>query len=267
MKVLDYGRSFSLATGPGTEPRFGVESRTRISDERTGETFDYIRTASCKAEATFGAGGLFYEDNYDGSRIFGPDATIWYRLKSSVRPGWRRDGRTLVRADAWGGPVEHRLVEVEAEELADEEAVVRATHEFLPIVAQTEIWDDAARLRAVIEYPVKTMNTVAGKHIEAFAKDYNPPFDVMDTAGKRGVYQVDTGPVAFADLAMACERHADRVSLAYVAFNAPDMAHFIILAPTPVRTDGAEGEEVCKVHHYSRRVSLPARNRLYAIAM
>ena len=98
-------------------------------------------------------------------------------------------------------------------------------------------------MRALIEYPVKTLNTNR----------------------QRKVYQVDTGPIAFPDLSLAGERNVDRISLAFVAFNAPDSAAFVIEAPTPVEEPGTRDRKVATVHHYSKRVSLPARNRLYAV--
>jgi hypothetical protein len=54
----------------------------------------------------------------------------------------------------------------------------------------------------------------------------------------------------------------DCLRLAFVAFNAPHFADFVIEQPTPV----IENEkEVCQVYHYSRPISLPAANRLLAI--
>ena len=97
-----------------------------------------------------------------------------------------------------------------------------------------------------IEYPVKTMN-------------------IHDS---RDLYQVDTGPLAWPDLSTRPERLVDSLALAFVAFNAPDFADFVVEAPTPI-TDAAlaqEGQELCKVHHYSRVLTLPATNRLYALA-
>ena len=95
-------------------------------------------------------------------------------------------------------------------------------------------------MRAIIEYPVKTIN-------------------IND---ERDIYQVDTGPVAWPDLSRRCERNVEAISLAFVAFNVPHFADFVIEAPTPI-VEG--GREVCRVHHYSRRVSLAARNRLFCV--
>ena len=63
------------------------------------------------------------------------------------------------------------------------------------------------------------------------------------------------------DLRERRERLADLLSLAFVAFNAPDFADFVIEAPTTI----GEGEAATEVFHYLKLVSLPATNRLFAI--
>lgn len=158
----------------------------------------------------------------------------------------------------------HHLVEVEADELTTDEAIVQATHEFVPLIAQTEIWNEKTGLVAVMEYPIKTMNTVLPGDMQRFNKDFAPKhlFKAMDTIGRECVWQVDTGPVAFPDLEMACENHAERISLVYIAFNLPDIVDFVVIQPTPIEK---EGKEVTTVHYYSRYVHLPARNRIFAI--
>ena len=93
----------------------------------------------------------------------------------------------------------------------------------------------------------------------------------MNTHRGRNMYQVDTGPVAFPDLTRRHERNVDGISLAFVAFNEPDHASFVLEVPTPIlseNTKGAKvekGTELCNVHHYSHRLTLPAKNRLYAV--
>jgi len=75
-------------------------------------------------------------------------------------------------------------------------------------------------------------------------------------------YQVDTGPVAFPDLSRRHERLPDALSLAFVAFNAPHFADFVIEDETAILQDD---RELTRVHHYSRILSLPAKNRIFAI--
>ena len=87
----------------------------------------------------------------------------------------------------------------------------------------------------------------------------------MFDGDERSIYQVDTGPVAFPDLTRRHAVHEEGMSLAFVAFNSRNFSDFIIDVPTPVMEHGTYGKQLCEVHHYSKRLSLPAENRLYAI--
>lgn len=233
MTPLDYGRSFLIGLVASNEVRFWVESRTRIIDGRTGRTEEYCQTGSCKSEHTFAERELFHEDNYDFLPIFGPEYGVIYRRTAKLSPTYKS---VVATEEMWGGQIYHTVEAPRYEELTDLPAILEATREFHPIVAQTEIWNEETGLRAIIECPVKTMNT----RREPMA------------------YQVDTGPIVFPDLSTRETRVADGLSLAFVAFNAPHFADFVVEVPTPV-ADGVA------VHHYMQRISLPAINRVYAV--
>lgn len=241
MDILDYGRSFLQGNWPNNRVRFWVESRTRIIDERTGRTEDYIQCASCKSEDTFATKDLFYADNYDFLPIFGPELGVVFRRKAYINPNYRS---VQPVAEMWAGQT-YRLQVVPpgpggARLLTTTAQIRRATDEAWPLVAQTEYANPSTGLRAILEYPIKTMN-------------------IHDA---RDLYQVDTGPLAFADLASRPDRLVDTLRLAFVAFNAADWADVIVEEPTPITQDG---KEVTRIHHYSRRVTLKAQNRLYAV--
>ena len=239
MIPLDYGRSFLIGKCPENEVRFWVESRTRIIDEKNNTTEDYVQAASCKSEDTFAERDLFYEDNYDFLPIFGPEHGVIFRRKAWLNPAYKTCKKTN---EMWGGQ-DYHLIEASAfEELGTIEAIINATHDFRPVVAQTELWNADTNLRAVIEYPVKTLNT----------------------SQQRRVYQTDTGPVAFPDLTRRHERHVDSFSLSYVAFNAAHFADFVLEVATPACNPKESGNAPL-IHHYSRRLSLTTKNRLYAI--
>ncbi len=243
MRPLDYGRSFILGRWPENEVRFWVESRLRISDEQKGLSEDYVQCASCKSEDTFAERNLFYEDNYDFLPVFGPEYSLIYRRKAWLNPNYRSCSRS---SELWAGQVYHLVEAAAVEELDTTEAVIRATHAMRPIVAQTEFCNVEAGLRAIVEYPVKTMNTQR----------------------QRQVFQVDTGPILFADLARRQPRLVDCLALAFVAFNVPHFADFVVEAPTTVGVGKAAtaADASASVYHYSQRVTLAALNRLYALA-
>ena len=237
MVPLDYARSFMIGRSPLNEVRIWVESRTRIIDERDGVTEDYIQCASCKSEHTFAEKDLFQEDNFNFLPIFGPEYTLIYRRKAWLNPNYRSCLKTV---DLWDGAAERFVESGDLQELTTPREILQATYDNRPIVAQTEIWNSDTGLRAIIEYPVKSLNTVR----------------------KDDIYQIDTGPLAFPDLAQRSEKLVDLISLAFVAFNAPHFADFVIEVPTAIET--ASGTDGTQVHHYSRIISLDAENRLYA---
>lgn len=238
MKPLDYGRSFLMGKWPENEVRFWVESRTRIIDERDGRWEDYIQCASCKSEDTFAAQGLFYEDNYDFLPIFGPQFGLIFRRKAWLNPDYRD---CLKVEDMWGGQEYHLVEGGSWQELGGAEEVLGATRQWQPIVAQTEIANSETGLRAIIEYPVKTLNT----------------------RRRDNAYQVDTGPVALPYLSERRERLVDTISLAFVAFNAAHFADFVVEQATGA--ESARAIEGVHVYHYCGGISLLAKNRLYAL--
>ena len=212
--------------------RFWVESRTRIISEASGQSEDYVQVGSCKSEHTFARENLLHEDNYDFLPVFGPEWSVVYRRHADLRDSYREIRRSQ---EWWNGQQYRLIVGREVEELTSAAAVRQATYDAVPIVAQTQVRNAETGLQAILEYPVKTMNT-------------NRASDL---------YQVDTGPVAFPDLSQRRARHVEALSLAFVVFNAPHFADFVLEAPTRV------GDE--QVYHYSKRVSLAAVNRLYAV--
>lgn len=56
MIPLDYGRSFIISNATRNEVRFWAESRTRIIDDKTGLSEDYIQVGSCKGERAIRCG-------------------------------------------------------------------------------------------------------------------------------------------------------------------------------------------------------------------
>jgi hypothetical protein len=232
MEPLDYGRSFLQGKWAENRVRFWIESRTRLIDPDRAAPIDYYQCASCKSEDTFAPKDLFLKDNYDFLPIFGPEDGVIFRRKAWLNTDYRQIRKS---AEMWEGQV-YKLVRPRKMRLLRSNQEIRAaTDSGVPIVAQTEISDPKTRLRAILEFPVKTMN-------------------IHD---KRDLYQVDSGPVAFPDLSRRHPRPAESLSLAFVAFNAPGSADFVMEEPTTI-------PDATRVHHYSRLMSLPAGNRLYS---
>lgn len=214
-----------------------TKSRTRVIDEDSGRFEEYYQCGSCKGEHTFADEDLFIEPNFDFMPIFGPSLGVIFKRWAAVDDRYKV---TRPTPEMWGGPRYMLRTAETATELQSFDDIRDATDEGRPLVAQTEIWNEETALRAVIEYPVKTMN-------------------ILD---ERRVYQVDTGPVAFPDLSTRREVHAHGLKLAFIAFNRAGFSDFVIEEETPVCR---EGQTVAQVHHYSKIISVAAENRLYAL--
>ena len=236
MTPLDYGRSFLIGKGRTNEARFWIESRTRVFDEREGICEDFYQTASCKSENTFHHRDLFRRENYDFLPIFSAGYGLIFRRPAYFSVRYRE---TRPYAEMFGGYDLHLVEGRRIRELPSNASIREETYRFAPLVSQTEIRNDETGLRALIECPVKTMNT----------------------RREDDRYQVDTGPLAFPDLSSRPTRLVDSLSLAFVAFNAPHFADFVIEAPTAVDSRHPD----LQIHNFSKIVSLPARNRLFAV--
>ena len=237
IECLDYGRSFISGTAPFNCVRFWVESRTTIFDDEAGTAVDYYQCASCKSEHTFAEQDLFQGDNYDFLPILGDGYWLVFRRPARISPRYRTVSTT---GELWGEPKMMLHNAVGVTELDTFEKIRDATAAGLPIVTRTEISNHETGLRAVIECPTKTMNISLDK----------------------SMYQVDTGPIALPDLTKRFEPQIDCMSLAFIAFNAPHFADFVIEQPTPVVEDE---QEKCQVYHFSSPFSLPAKNVVLAL--
>src|SRR5690606_15704011 len=236
---IDYGRSFFCNTAEFNSVRMWIESRTRIEDTRSGQSITYYQGASCKSENTFGASDLFYEDNYDFLPIFGEGHVLVFRRFAEKREDRYRSVKKM--EEMWGAdPVIYVPVPETVTELDSFEKIRDATAAGIPIVTQTEFHNKETGLTAIIEAPCKTMNISHPKKM----------------------YQVDTGPVAFPDLNKKYNPQINSLSLAFIAFNQPHFADFVIEAPTEIKN---EGKTVGTVYHYSKLLTLDVKNRIYGL--
>ena len=112
-------------------------------------------------------------------------------------------------------------------ELEGNQSVVDATLENRALVSRTELEDEASGVRAVLEYPVKTMN-------------------VLRSPVR---FQIDTGPIIVPDFASEAELAVARLDLAHVVYNLFDRGELILRKPVAVgggrrrdRRDGLLGE-------------------------
>ena len=231
---LDYGRSFINTKATSNSPRFWIESRCLISDPSTGETAEYYQCGSCKSEHTFAEKDLFQEDNFDFLPIFSQRETVIFRRRSR----WTGEYHEVAGA-IWGGTVPSQRV-FTGRVLTTPEEIFEAMSSGKPLVGQTELRDKASGRKAIIEYPIKTINWHRGNK----------------------VWQVDTGPVIFPDLSVPAAQWSRNIKLAFIAFRTEDWADFVVEQPTPIM-DGEK--EAAKVYHYSGIIHLDTRNVIIAL--
>jgi len=232
IECLNYGRSFICNTSTANSVRFWVESRTVLYDDEAGTKLIIYQCGSCKSEHTFAEENLFQEDNYDFMPIYGGEDMLILRRHADARDGYRQLRKVK---DIWGEPEMRLRYGRTVTELQTFEQIRDVSATDTPLAAQTEITNHETRLRCMMEYPIKTMN-ISIDH---------------------GLWQVDTGPIAFPDLTRRFEPPLDCVRLAFAAFNSSDSCDFVMEQPTPILRDE---QEVCKVYHYSNPVRFPARN-------
>jgi hypothetical protein len=221
METCDFSRSFItfVTQNQTNNARIQVESRCILTDLKSGTSEIYYLVASCKGEDTYGEGRLFLVPSYDFCMIYSLKDFMIIRTHSNAE----RDNTTVGDNKGFFLDVHFHIKLVEGKVFDSNDAIVKATLENLVLNGRTEIKNE--RYNAIIEFPIKTMNV--------------NDISVM--------YQVDTGPILLPDFTSTKERIVERFSLAYVAYNKPDEAYFVIQEPTPIKNDD-------KVSHYSRVV-------------
>ena len=227
----DYGRSYVMtAGGSGNQPVFWLESRCRLTDP-SGEVRDYYQCASCKSEATFADHDLFLDPNYDFLPVFSEKEAVIFRRRLPATDDYRQ----VVPLSPWGQTTP--LVRTaKMRVVSTPEEIVAAIEAGVPIISQTLLRDEQTGRTAVIECPIKTMN--------------------MNSS--RGIYQVDTGTVLLPDLKAPPDQWSQSLRLAFIAFNEPGWADFVVDGPTPAGGD-------VKVHHFRERLHFTCRNMLLAL--
>jgi len=218
----------------GNWARILLDARCVLTDERSGESDEFFLIVPCRTEWMYRDDVLFqvpsreYRVLWSRSRHISMGRAMTYMGEPDSVEVTERFTSLAFAIQPLPG----------AQDLETEEDVIEAIKERLPIVAQTEIWDSERQMRAVIEYPVRTIS--------------------FQTEKKR--FQVDTGPVALPDFGSTREHWIEWFSMAHVIYNTFDRAEFIVRRPTPIEKDG---KEVCTVPHYSERQIFEAKHTMF----
>ncbi len=251
MHPLDYSRSYlrwttapatSDVRTPGHMPygnsvRILLDARARLIDSVSGREEEFYLIAPCRTEWMYRSDSCIQQPG-------GEYRLAWAQGKDRAL----RFSRDLTDPDPKPElvPIDDRYLELDyaltplpnPRPAADSAALVAAARSLDQVVIQTEIQNEAGTRRAVLEYPVKTFN-------------YHP---------ERVLFQMDTGPMLWADLESSEADPMCRLRLAHTVFNRFDRAEFAIRAPTPHLVNG---QQVGQVEDYQQVVAQAARHAFF----
>ena len=239
MSAIDFANSY-MTWFPEDEganaARIQLDAACTIVDEATGQSKTSYLIAPCRSERCHLDTRLFTMPNYEFCAIWSDDdfmivRTHWASQRDNRRYGGNRELWSDVRLDV--------RQFAHAEVLPGNAEIVAATLANRPLIARTEIHNPQTRQRAILEYPVNTMNVLR-----------QPPG-----------FQVDTGPLIVPDFSSTASHQIERFDMAYVVYNVFTKAEFIRRKPLSIGEDDHAGPETTD---YSAVDVLAARNEVMA---
>ena len=236
MSAIDFANSYigPYASEENAGARIAIEAACTLTDEGTGTSETFYLIAPCRGENMYLESDLIKMPSYDWRGIYSEKEHL------TVRKGWSTaHGRNSYTTNEHN-PISIRKID-ETLALEDYAEIVARTLRNVPLIARTEVRDEGRGLRAVLEYPVKTMNIIK-----------EPPR-----------FQVDTGPLIVPDFESDAERVVERFDIAHVVYNVFDKAEFVLRRPTEITE---EGKAPYSVTDYSVIREMPARNEILTAA-
>ena len=257
-EITDFGRSCvrwrvdTTKKSPGTvsrklpmtlnNVRALLDARAVITQKTTGKVYDYVLTASCKAEQVWVDRDIWHQPGADMCMVAGQGEFL-------ILKRWdKADKGVMLYPKSLGVQPERQLGNPECFDrfsidlaarpgrvLETVDAIVETLFSSTPVVARTEY--EVADHHVMLEYPVKVVN---------FSE-------------RERYYQVDTGPILLPDFGRQYRSPLEGCQLAYVAHNCPEWAEFLVCVPTTLT-------DKIKVHHYSKSLRIEGiRNSMIAV--
>jgi len=225
VEVLDFSRSFITWTRKprpgdfhstwGNSVRINLEARLRVFNETGDASEDFVLGALCRSERMYRNEGHFIMPGSDYLMAFASDRCLRFSPDISAPQAAPEIDSFIDLLTS----LDFKMTSMRApRRLATEAEVAEIAETQSPVVVKTEIRNSESGRRAVLEYPVKTLN-----HNREHQR-----------------FQVDTGPVLWADLAAVEPDPIMSIRLAHVVFNRFDQAEFAKRAPTVLKKDGGE---------------------------
>lgn len=223
--------------------RIQIESVCQITDTETNISTQYVLGASCKTEYVGVDKNIWTEPNADFCIILSDESFLilksWDQNNKGVMRypaslGEQPERQTGQVADTYDS-IKINVRMIEGEQLETTQDIVDATLADEILVGRIA-WMMQEQYAITVDFPIKTMN-----------------------ANERElIYQTDTGPILIPDLSLPHDDLIETFRLAYVAFNCPDWAEFILQVPTPLNDN-------LSVNHYSKSLHLKTQNSLFRV--
>jgi hypothetical protein len=233
--LIDFTNSYMTFFMPngGNVARILLDAACTLVDERDGDRETFYLIQPCRAERMYLDGPLFQLPNYEFCGIFSATEFIL------IRTHWlsERDNREAGAHPDRFEQIQLDIQRVGGDRLDDSGEIVAATLANRSLVARTALVDEQSGLRAILEYPIKTMN-VQREPVR---------------------FQVDTGPLILPDFGATAPRRIERFEMAHVVYHRADQAEFILRRPRPVIGGGPA------VTDYTEVLFSPAANSIFSI--
>ncbi len=238
MNAIDFSNSYMtwFPQNKGENiARIQLDAACTLIDDKTGASKQFYLIAPCRSERMYLDTPLFQMPNYEFCGIWAEDdflliRTAWESGRDNRQYGIGRERWRDIRLDVrtFG----------HTEILTEDPAIVKATLDNLSLNARTELYDPATGRRALLEYPIKTMNVQQA-----------PPR-----------FQVDTGPLILPDFSATVTHPIEGFEVAHVVYNVMDKAEFVLRKPVAIGT----GEHQATTTDYSLIQIVTARNEILA---
>jgi|GEM_PF-877773 len=205
--ICDFANSYMTFELRGVNSaRINLDARCTCIDAAGGKPEEFVLICPCQGERMYQEKGLVQDPPFNFSGVF--SRTHSHLIRHHADGNVKRD--TVEKHEGRFDSVKIEVARFpKAVELTTDQAIVDATLRNLPLVARTEVVSADGRSRAVMEYPVTTMNVEPQKRI----------------------WQVDTGPVLFADFDLEAGTRIERMVPGFVVYNRRDYAEWTLRAP------------------------------------
>ena len=218
MESLDFSRSFvTFFTTPaqgGNIARIQIDATCRVDGwGPDGGVGEFHLITPCRSEVMYEEGQLFQMPNYEFCGIFAATELVllrthWTSEREEPEHAYSHERFERVSID---------LTPMPAASLVTDREVVEATLANRRLAARTELIDPMSGAKAVIDYPVKTMNVR------------------RDPAN----FQVDTGPILVPRWDAADKPAPLRFDIAHIVYWQRDRAELVLRRPLTIGEESA----------------------------